>query len=218
MRVHDDWLLTPQRAAVHVPTATAVIADVHAGYGEARRRRGEAVPLTGLSEVFAVLRPLFAAAARRLVIAGDLFEEGYRPELAEEFLGRLSAAHVELLAVVPGNHDRGLAQAGCLLPVRPEGVSLGSWRVVHGDGSLPEGRLVHGHFHPGLRVSERLLAPCFLVGQERIVLPALSADAAGGNVLGQRRWKSYRCCVPAGERVLDFGELRALRRRAIRNR
>src|SRR5436309_2915696 len=29
MRVNKDWLLTPQRAALHLPTATAVIADLH---------------------------------------------------------------------------------------------------------------------------------------------------------------------------------------------
>jgi uncharacterized protein len=215
MRVHDDWLLTPQRAAVHLPTATAVVADVHAGYGEARRRRGEAVPLPGLDEPLAALRPLLAAAAvRRLVIAGDLFEDAYSPHLAEELLTRLGAAGVELLAVVPGNHDRGLA-AGGLLPVRPDGVSLGRWLVVHGDGRLPDGPLVHGHFHPGLRLGG-LLAPCFLVGAGRIVLPALSADAAGGNVLGQRRWRTYRGCVPAGDRVLDFGCLEDLKKRSAR--
>ena len=44
MLVHDEWLLTAQRAAVHLPTATAVIADLHLGYDQVRRRGGEAVP------------------------------------------------------------------------------------------------------------------------------------------------------------------------------
>ena len=37
MRVFTDWELTPDRAAVHLPTRTAVVADLHLGYAEARQ-------------------------------------------------------------------------------------------------------------------------------------------------------------------------------------
>jgi hypothetical protein len=43
-------------------------------------------------------------------------------------------------------------------------------------------------------------------------LLAFSADAAGTNVLGVRRWQSYRCGVIAGNEVLDFGILARLRK------
>ena len=49
MLVHDEWLLMPQRVAVHLPTATAVLSDLHLGYNEARRRDGEAVPPADLT-------------------------------------------------------------------------------------------------------------------------------------------------------------------------
>ena len=75
-----------------------------------------------------------------------------------------------------------------------------------GDGELPEGRLVLGHFHPCVRWSESLAAPCYLVGDARLVLPAFSPDASGVNVLGSRRWCGHRCAVIAGDRVLDFGD------------
>ena len=55
--------------------------------------------------------------------------------------------------------------------------------------------------------------PCYLVGEGRIVLPAFSADAAGVNVLPGRKWQCFRCGVIAGDRVLDFGEIGALRKR-----
>ena len=85
MIVLDDWLLTPARAAVHLPTATAVIADVHLGYGEARHRGGDAVPRQNVAAVLEPLRPcLTANAVRRLVIAGDLFEAGI--DRAADFL------------------------------------------------------------------------------------------------------------------------------------
>jgi hypothetical protein len=56
-------------------------------------------------------------------------------------------------------------------------------------------------------------APCYLVGAARLVLPAFSADAAGVNVLRARRWRPYRCCVIAGDCVVDLGELATFRRR-----
>ena len=214
MRVLNDWLLTPERAALHLPSGTAVVADLHLGYDHARRRAGEAVPLRPLDEQ---LGPLESALARhgmrRLVVAGDLLEDGGCRGPADELRRRLEGAGVELVAVVPGNHDRGLAEEGAArLPVCTE-FHLGDWLVVHGDGRLPGGALVHGHEHPWVRWTEHLSAPCYLVGVERLVLPAFSADAAGVNVLGAQRWRAYRCCVIAGDRVLDFGAVGGLRRR-----
>jgi len=45
------------------------------------------------------------------------------------------------------------------------------------------GALVQGHEHPWMRWRPGVEGPCYLVGEEHLVLPACSADAAGGNVL-----------------------------------
>jgi putative SbcD/Mre11-related phosphoesterase len=210
MKVHDDWLLTPERAAVHLPSATAVIADLHLGYDQARRRTGEAVPLFNLTQALAPLRNLLIReAVQRIVIAGDLFEDGWSATLAAELLTWCSAAGVELRGFVPGNHDRRIPGESVSLPVCRDGVELGGWRVVHGDGDLPEGRLVHGHFHPWLRRG-RVSAPCYLVGESSLVLPAFSVDALGVNVLRQRGWQRHRCFAIAGNDVLDCGRIEAL--------
>jgi putative SbcD/Mre11-related phosphoesterase len=211
MLVHADWLLTPERVAVHLPTATAVAADLHLGYDQARRRRGEAVPIADLSDLLDALSRLVPSRRlRRLVIAGDLFEDAAGRALVPDLLRWLAARDLELMGVVPGNHDRGLARAAPDLPLRPEGMLLGDWRVIHGDGRLPVGRLVLGHFHPCLRWGHRIAAPCYLIGEERIVLPAFSPDAAGVNVLAARRWQGHRCAVIVGDRVLDFGSVERL--------
>jgi uncharacterized protein len=211
MLVHSEWLLTAERVAVHVPTRTAVAADLHLGYDQARQRRGDAVPITGLDDLLRALAGLTAAhGLRRLVIAGDLFEDAAGRALVPELLRWLGGHGLELAGVVPGNHDRGLVRADSGLPVRPDGVRLGEWLVVHGDGALPPGRLVLGHFHPCLRWGRGVAAPCYLVGDGRIVLPAFSPDAAGVDVLGGRRWREYRCAVIAGAEVLDFGEVAQL--------
>jgi putative SbcD/Mre11-related phosphoesterase len=191
-----------------------VVADLHLGYDAARRRRGEAVPVVDLETRLAPLHALVLRhEVRRLGIAGDLFEEGPREKLVDELLGWLEQARIERLTVVPGNHDRGLTAGHPSLEVLPEGLSLDSWLVVHGDGRMSRENLVHGHWHPCLRWSESIVAPCFLVGPRRIVLPAFSQDAAGVNVLADKRWQPYRCAVIAGSEVLDFGPLAELPRR-----
>src|SRR4051794_9089878 len=103
-RVHDDWLLTPQGVAVHAPTATAVLADLHLGYNEARRRRGEAVPLVALEELLAPLAAVFwQCDVARLVIAGDLLEDAAGAGRVGELLRWLEGVGVALAGVVPGN-------------------------------------------------------------------------------------------------------------------
>lgn len=203
MLVHSDWLLTPYRAAVHVPTGTAVVADLHLGYDDARRRAGEAVPDAGLGEVLKTLSTLFAAhGVRRLIIAGDLAESAAGQSRVQEFMAWLAETGVKG-AVIPGNHDRRLG-LDYGLPFYPDGVELGGWRIVHGHARVPAGRFVLGHFHPCLRWGG-VSAPCYLVGRTRLVLPAFSVDAAGVNVLHDRRWARCRLAVISANRVLDFG-------------
>lgn len=233
MHVLRDWLLTAERVAVHLPTRTAVAADLHLGYAEARRRRGEAVPSESISELLDPIRRVRERhAVRNLIIAGDLLEDSDCHHALTAFLDWLNRSEMDRIAVVPGNHDLGLelsAAAQSRLSLRPEGVTLGAWRIVHGEGALPDGPVVHGHNHPCLRWSPKsrairprfargriapwaIDAPCYLSGPQRLILPAFSRDAAGVNVLSVRRWRALRCQVVADDRVLDLGEVAAIGR------
>jgi len=217
VRVLQDWLLTPARVAVHLPTATAVVADLHLGYAQARRRGGDAVPHSCLEAELAPLLPVLRQQrVSRLIIAGDLFEAGPSVAMADGLRRWADDQGVELL-VVPGNHDRGLAQRPELLPLAPDGVTLGAWRIVHGDQEAPAGPMVQGHEHPWVRWGALLDAPCFLVSEQCLVLPAFSRDASGVNVLRQRPWGKQRCWVIAGDQVLDFGEVATLTSRLRRH-
>ncbi len=198
MRVFDDWFLTPHRLAVHEPTGTAVIADLHLGYSQARRARGDAVPLPDPARQFAPLRRAHEQAGfRRLVVAGDLFEKTFVPELHAEFRALLEGLGVEWVGLVPGNHDRAAARHAALVPLWPDGVTLGDWRVMHGDGAPGVGKCVIGHWHPCVRVEGRKL-PCYLVSEDCVVLPAFSRDAAGVDVRRQARWQAFRRIAIAG--------------------
>lgn len=206
MRVLDEWLLTGERAAVHLPTCTAVVADLHLGYGEARRAAGEAVPVRTAAQCLAPLEVLPSRhGVRRLVLAGDLFEAGASAQGVFDLLAWVAKAGLELTAIVPGNHDRRIEQHGENLPLRPEGVDLGGWRVVHGDGELPAGPMVQGHLHPCVR-NGYVSVPCFLVSANRIVLPAFSGDARGANVLHRRDLPASRCYAIAAGVVVDLGD------------
>jgi putative SbcD/Mre11-related phosphoesterase len=214
MIVLADWLLTPQRVAIHLPTGTAVAADLHLGYSEARRQAGEAVPAVRIEEELEDLgRACQIHEVRRLLIAGDLLEDGRTGGALEDFRSWLRQREIEWTGLVPGNHDEpadAFADAG--LEVFPTGVELGSWHVVHGHEKLPAGRVVQGHEHPCLAWGDGQRVPCFLIAESRLILPAYSRDAAGVNILRNRRWSTYRCCAVAGESVLDLGPLLGLRR------
>jgi len=217
MRVHTDWLLTPERAAVHLPTGTAVVADLHLGYDRARTAIGEAVPGSTLDDTIAMLVVILRYPdVRRLVIAGDALENEAGIQLLDQLLGWLTNARLDWIGLVPGNHDRHLlerAAAGRHFSIFPDGVRLGKWQVIHGDRAPSTGPRVEGHLHPCVRWRSHVRAPCYLVGSSHIILPAFSPDTAGVNVLYDARWRRYRCGVIAGERVLDFGEIRFLSKR-----
>jgi putative SbcD/Mre11-related phosphoesterase len=209
LQVHHEWLLTPQRVAVHLPTATAVAADLHLGYDQARIRAGDAVPVSSLEEQLVHLSNVFSFfGIHRLVVAGDLVEDARCIEVIPQFLKWLRPARADLIGLIPGNHDKGLMVSG--LPLCNAGLCLGSWQVVHGDAHSPPGKVVHGHVHPAFRWSSRAPAPCYLVGPNRLILPAFSREAAGSDVACDPRWRAYRCCVIAGHQVLDLGMLRDL--------
>ncbi|MFM7149599.1 MAG: metallophosphoesterase, partial [Gemmataceae bacterium] len=210
----DEWLLDASRLAIHLPTRTVVVADLHLGYEGARQRLGEAIPSAGLEEVLNPLESVMVReGTRRLIIAGDLFENvrlGGK-HLIDAFRHWLELQGVELLGVVPGNHDRGWSEMD--LPMEPGGIALGRWRVVHGDQPLPRGRVIQGHEHPLIRLGRGVEGPCFLTRPHHIVLPAYTREAAGVNVLSSRRWEDYECQAIAGEEVLGFGSITTLRGR-----
>ncbi|MBI2804470.1 MAG: metallophosphoesterase [Planctomycetes bacterium] len=185
----NTWRLLPQRIALHEPSATAVIADVHLGYSAARQRQGDAVPLRAVAEE---MQPLLDAARavnlRGLLVAGDLFERGFDPELYQQFSAVLKQAHIDFLGLIPGNHDRGIDTTA--LPTFAGGYDLAGWQIVHGDQPVEARRAVMGHWHPAIKVRGRK-TPCFLLKNEHLVLPAFSLDAAGVDIRKEARWRGW---------------------------
>jgi putative SbcD/Mre11-related phosphoesterase len=226
--VFEDWLLTPEGAVIHLVERVAVVADLHLGYEWARGAAGDSVIAHSLDETLLRLAlVLQRAPVARLVVAGDLVESP-RPcprtradvrQLSEWLVGR----GVCFLAL-EGNHDRSLArpqfEQSRPASSMPMTCTIAGWTIVHGHRPMRGARTMSGHHHPVLRVG-RTSAPCFLVGPGRIVLPALSANAAGRDIAtsplpAELRGRSLRCIVSTGSELLDFGTLVELRRRLRR--
>jgi uncharacterized protein len=205
----DGWMLTPEGAALHVERRVAVVADVHLGYEWARGRGGDALPAHSLRETMDKLGSLLRRApVDRLIVAGDLVESPRRCARTEADLATLyrwlEGLGVELVPVL-GNHDpQGTGRA-------PSRVEVHGWTIHHGHRAVRAGRTISGHHHPVLR-SGSLNAPCFVVADDAIILPAFTPNAAGlpvGSAGMPPEWcrPGARCVATLGGEILDFGPL-----------
>lgn len=196
-----EWKLLPERMALHLGTGSLVVADLHLGYSRERANRGDAVPVPTLDEELAPLR----AAWRReqpnsLIFAGDLVEKA-RTDLARAAGAWLQQEGIRVAGLVRGNHDG--HRVSWPFPVLPDGHPLGRYQIWH---HWPNTRIpvVHGHEHPALPLPGLGLVPCFLLDESRLVLPAYSCDAAGGNIFRRKDLpdiRSMNCLAVAGTRV-----------------
>ena len=203
------WLLAPEGGAIHLAERTVVIADVHLGYEWARASGGDCVPAHSLAETIALLARLLARAPiTRLVVAGDLVES-WRPCLrtardVSALTRWLTERGVDLLPLA-GNHDPPRR------PPWPSTVEIDGWTVGHGHRPMVGPRTISGHHHPMLR-AEGVSAPCFLVNESSIVLPAFSPNAAGVGLtsLAPSVTADRRCVASADGLLLDFGPVSRL--------
>lgn len=207
--------------------STALLADVHLGYGWAQRRRRELGPVTDggvrtkLECLVDELRP------RELVVLGDLVHAPNPAPRERELIESTLAVVADRtrLTVVPGNHDRGLARDFPALPVR----LCEEWRgsgllAVHGHRETASGgaHLVVGHLHPAVEVFDDAGAahriPAFLAGTHATVLPAFSPLARGASLyqvltpaLRTTLGRAVRVYAASGRRVVAVGLASALR-------
>ena len=207
----DDWHLTAERVAVHRPTHTAVLADMHLGYVTARRGDGEAVPQFGEAERLDYLAQVLEhLEVKHVVVAGDMVESArHGHETASDWVAELRSMNIAT-HLVPGNHDHGLEDIEGL-QLHPEGCRLGDWLVLH-DAELSDPRpILHGHLHPSLRSATFPgEAACYLQTSTRLLLPAWCDHAAGVNVLGLTEWQQAICHGIVGTQVIALGPVEKL--------
>ena len=159
-----------------------VVGDLHLGRSERTARLGGALlppyetrhTLERLEAEVAETRPAI------LVLLGDSFDDTEAAlELSEEALERINLlAAGRRLVWIAGNHDPGHLS----LP----GENVHAYRhqsLTFRHIAEPNGRAeVSAHFHPKARLTlrgQRISRPCFLVDDNRVILPAFGTYTGG---------------------------------------
>lgn len=204
LQLDSGVVLDARGAAWFGEEALLALADLQLGPAGGPRARGQLLPLSAfddfsmrLAELLADYRPL------KTVVLGDLVPAGLDPAHLEHVLKTFVATvacHGELV-VVTGDperrHDTTKQRLGLTFEVRPSLV-LGRRLFVHGDeasstesltwlnGPDGGGLVVFGREQPVVTMTTGVASTarcrCFLIAPDRLLLPAYSSGAAGGDV------------------------------------
>ena len=219
-RIWKDWILMPERLMIHIPTKTALVTDLHLGYGLVRNNRGDSLPEIPLWEELA---PLWAAMDRhginRIACGGDLFEKGGNPDLENQLLALTERKNFEWVAIATGNHDRKGERQLSKLPWHDLGFDLGEWWISHGDRALPTDKnLILGHRHPVVRLSGGNRHPCFLLSETNVILPAYSREVSGVSILKEFQEPKWECVAIGSKGCVSLGTMDQVRRLAFQQK
>lgn len=184
----EPWRLLGAAAALHVPSRTLVVADVHLGKAATFRALGVPVPqgtttdnLRRLTAVIESEQPL------AIVFLGDLFHarEAHAPATLAR-VARWRGLHPDAeIVVVEGNHDRkaGAPPAALRAQVVAEPWPLGAALLAHHPQRIAGRYVVAGHLHPNVvlygAAYDSLRLPCFWLADGLAILPAFG-DFTGG--------------------------------------
>lgn len=180
------WLLAEK--AIYWPARQALlVADIHFGKAAAFRALGVPVPRGTTSENLAGLDALVAAhGARQVVFLGD-FLHARAAHASSTQLAMLAwrQRHPDLaLMLVRGNHDlhAGDPAAALGMTLVDEPHAIGPFAFCHHPGVDAPGYGLAGHVHPVYVLATRfdaLRLPCFVVGEQGLILPSFGAFTGG---------------------------------------
>lgn len=199
--------------SVYIPSRKiALIADLHIGYEGILQREGVMIPKyqkeilkERIKKIINFYEP------EKLIINGDLkheFGKNLRQEWREvteilDFIRR----RVDVL-LIRGNHDNYLKTIASKMGIDfVEEFEIENIKISHGHKNVDfEGRkLIMAHEHPSILIKDKIGAvvklPCFMVGREIVVMPALSPLASGTDVSSD---ESFLSPILKKENMNDF--------------
>ena len=183
----ESLLLLPEKAMYWPREKMLIIADIHFGKAAAFRALGVPVPRGTTSENLAGLDALVAAhGARQVVFLGD-FLHARAAHASSTQLAMLAwrQRHPELaLMLVRGNHDLHAGDPAAALGIAlvDEPHAIGPFAFCHHPGVDAPGYGLAGHIHPVYVLATRfdaLRLPCFVVGEQGLILPSFGAFTGG---------------------------------------
>lgn len=181
------WLDARRAVYLEAPRAV-VVADLHWGYAESHRRRGNLVPWWGDDEIHRQLHALLSDySPAEMIWLGDSLHAVAGRTCAERFVRELTIP----LTILRGNHDRTwqpsilAPQNGSSLVTMADCVERAGFWLHHGDRphAKPGAVEMIGHHHPAYSWNDgaggRVKLPALIVGPTRWILPAFSPWASG---------------------------------------
>ncbi len=162
--------------------ALLAVSDLHLGKSERTARRGGPMlpPYEGIDTLTRLASDMEATDPGIVVCLGDSFDDTASASALDEG----TQTHLTPLMAgrrwiwIEGNHDPGPVDlGGTHLAMLREGPL--TFRHMAADGAEGE---VSGHYHPKARLSGRgrgITRPCFLVDDDRVVMPAYGTYTGG---------------------------------------
>lgn len=174
----EEIQLLPERALWWERKRSLIVADIHWGKSGHFRKHGFAMPAaTQQADSQRLADIVCSYKAERLIVAGDLFHSRYNEEVESFTYWRNHHQSLEI-DFIRGNHD--------ILPITkyqkwrlnifPDGMAADPFFIAHDKTDDPDRFTIHGHIHPGIRISGvrggAVSLPCFCVNKTCMVLPA----------------------------------------------
>jgi uncharacterized protein len=214
VELEDETLtLLPERAVYWPRESALLVADPHWGKAATFRAGGIPVPSGTTSEAIERLDSLVhRTSARRVIFLGDLLHA--KPGRSKEMFSALETwrrtrSEIEV-TLVRGNHDRraGDPPPELCFDCVDAPYRMGPFVLAHHPVAHPDGYVIAGHVHPGIRLygpaRQRERLPCFVFGSAVAILPAFG-DFTGLGDIDPDEWASIY--VIAEDRVVAVKDL-----------
>ncbi len=183
----ETLMLLPEKAVYWQARQMLIIADIHFGKAASFRAQGIPVPRGTTTENLAGLDDLIERhGACHVMFLGDFLHA--RAAHASSTQGAMLAwrqRHPQLaLMLVRGNHDLHAGDPAAALGIElvDEPHQVGPFAFCHHPDLDSPGYALAGHVHPVYVLATRfdaLRLPCFVVGQERMILPSFGSFTGG---------------------------------------
>ena len=189
----SEFILCAERAVFWPKHRAMFCSDLHWGREAYLQKKGFAVPEQSFDREAKILKDLLQHhEAKELWILGDFIHhpEGLHTDLLRRMQEWMESVKidtsVEIIKLIPGNHDQRFLQWAKSLPleVHEQGIIKDQFVFVHDEADLKQGSELYcfsGHLHPAfiLPLLGADKVPCFWIREDKAYLPAFSRMAGG---------------------------------------